>query len=142
MTTDEQAIGDLLKQLEAAWNTGDSKAWAAKFLEDATFIHIFGGQLDGRPAIEAAHRTIFDTIYQGSQAIITLRSIRALRPDIAIVFAQAQTKFFEGGQARELHTRPTLIVVQEQSKWQIAALQNTRISDVPAAAEAAARLAT
>jgi len=142
MTTDEQAISDILKELEAAWNAGDSKAFAAKFLEDATFIHIFGGQLDGRPAIEASHRVIFDTIYKGSRASFTLRSIRVLRPGVAIAFSQAHVDFFDGNQPRELDTRPTLIVVQEQGKWQIATLQNTRVSEVPSAAQAAARLAT
>jgi len=35
-----------------------------------------------------------------------------------------------------------LIVVKEQDKWQIVAFQNTKISEVPVAAQAAARLAT
>jgi ketosteroid isomerase-like protein len=64
-----------------------------------------------------------------------------LRPD-AVVFARAQVTFKEGNEARELQTRPTLIVVKEQDKWQIVAFQNTKISEVPAAAQAAARLAT
>jgi len=142
MTTDEQAIGDVLKQLEAAWNASDSNAFAAKFLEDATFIQIFGGQMDGRPAIEASHRVIFDTIYKGSHASFTLRSVRALRPGVAIAFSQAHLKFFDGNQPREMDTRPTLILVQEDGRWQIAVLQNTRVTEVPSAAQAAARLTT
>jgi uncharacterized protein (TIGR02246 family) len=98
--------------------------------------------LDGRAAIEAAHRHIFETIYRGSHASFVLRSIRFLRPDVAVVFARANVKFKEGSEAREIETRPTLIVVKEQDKWQIVAFQNTKISEVPAAAQAAARLAT
>ena len=71
-----------------------------------------------------------------------LRSIRFLRPDVAVVFARCHVKFKEGNEAREIETRPTLIVVKEQDKWQIVAFQNTKISEVPAAAQAAARLAT
>jgi hypothetical protein len=51
-------------------------------------------------------------------------------------------QFKEGNEAREIATRPTLIVVKEEAKWQIVVFQNTRISEVPTAAEAAARLAT
>ena len=142
MTTDEQAIGDVLKQLETAWNASDSNAFAATFLEDATFIQIFGGQLDGRPAIEASHRVIFDTIYKSSHASFTLRSVRALRPGVAIAFSQAHLKFLNGNQPREMDTRPTLILVQEDGRWQIAVLQNTRVTEVPSAAQAAARLTT
>ena len=51
-------------------------------------------------------------------------------------------RFKEGNEARELETLPTLIVVKEQDKWQIVAFQNTKVSEVPAAAQAAARLAS
>lgn len=142
MTPDEAAIQDVVKQLETAWNAYDSKSFAAPFAEDATFIQIFGGQLDGRAAVDASHRAIFDTIYKGSHASFTLRSARFVRPDVAVVFTHAHLKFFAGGEAREIETRPTMILVKEQAKWQIVAFQNTRISEMPAAAEAARRLAT
>ncbi len=142
MTTDEGAIQAILQQIEAAWNAYDSVSIAALFAEDANFIQIFGGQLDGRTAIEAAHRVIFNTIYRGSHASFMLRSIRFLRPDVAIVFARAHVKFKENNETREIETRPTLIVVKEQAKWQIVAFQNTKISEVPTAAQDAARLAT
>jgi uncharacterized protein (TIGR02246 family) len=139
MTTDEGAIEAILQQFEIPWNVYDSVSIAALFVEDANFIQIYGGQLDGRTAIEAAHRHIFDTIYKGSRATFTLRNIRFVRPDVAIVFARAHVKFKEGN---EIETRPTLIVAKEQSKWHVMAFQNTKISEVPAAAQAAARLAT
>ncbi len=142
MTTDEGAIQGILKQLEVAWNDYDSVRFAAFFAEDANFIHIFGGQLDGRTAIEASHRHIFDTIYRGSRVSFMLRSIRFVRPDVAVVFARAHLNFDEGNEPREMETRPTLIAVKEEAKWQIAAFQNTKISEVPIAAQAAARLAT
>ena len=142
MEKDERAIQGILKQLEAAWNAYDSVSFAALFADDANFIHIFGGQLDGRTAIEAAHAVIFNTIYKGSHATFKLRSIRFVRPDIAIVFARAHVEFSEGNETREIETRPTLIVVKEQTKWQIVAFQNTKISEVPPAAQNAARLAT
>jgi hypothetical protein len=58
MTTDEQALHDMVKHLESAWNASDSKAWTSQFADDATFIHIYGGQLDGRAAIEGSHRVL------------------------------------------------------------------------------------
>lgn len=142
MTMDEEAIQAILQRMEAAWNTYDSASIGELFAEYANFIQIFGGQLDGRTAIEAAHRVIFNTIYRGSHANFRLRNIRFLRPDVAVVFARAHVKFKENNETREIETRPTLIVVKEQAKWQIVSFQNTKISEVPSAAEAAARLAT
>lgn len=142
MAADEQIIQGILQQIETAWNRYDSVSLAAVFAENANFIQIFGGQLDGRAAIEAAYRHIFATIYKGSHATFVLRNIRFVRPDVAVVFARAHVSFKEGNEAREIETRPTLVVAKEQDKWQIVAFQNTRISEVPAAAQAAARLAT
>ena len=142
MTADEQSIHDILKELEAAWNASDSRRWTSFFADDATFIHIFGGQLDGHAAIEGSHRVIFDTIYKGSRLSIISRSIRFVRPDVAVVFAQMHLALTQGAPMPDFDTRPTMVMVKEQGTWQIVALQNTRISEVPAAARAAARLAT
>jgi uncharacterized protein (TIGR02246 family) len=142
MTADETAIQDLLQRLEATWNVYDSASYAAHFAEDANFIQIFGGQLDGRAAIEASHRCIFDTIYKGSRANFTLRNIRFVRPDVAVVFSNANLKYYENGEAREMNVRPTFIVAKEREQWQIVAFQNTRIAEMPSAAQAASRLAT
>jgi len=131
MTGDEQAIDDTLKKIEVAWNAADSKAYADIFAEDVTFIHIYGGQLDGRGAVEAAHRHIFDTVYKGSQLRYTLRNVRFVRPDVAIAFSDARLKFYEGNEARELETRPTFILVKQQGDRQVVAFQNTRISEMP-----------
>jgi hypothetical protein len=45
-----------------------------------------------------------------------------------------------GAPMPDFDTRPTMVMVKERGKWQVVALQNTRISEVPAAAQAAARL--
>lgn len=131
MTTDEQGIRDVINRLETSWNAGDSTAFAASFVEDADFIHIFGGQLEGRLAIESSHRHIFETIYKGSHVSYRLLRIRMVRPGLAIVFSQAHLDFLEGGAKRELDTRPTLIVVEQPQGWQIVTFQNTRISELP-----------
>src|SRR5207249_7935609 len=96
MATDEQVIQGILQHIETAWNRYDSVSLAAAFAEDANFIHIFGGQLDGRAAIEEAHRHIFETIYRDSHASFVPRSIRFLRPDVAVVFSRAHVKVKEG----------------------------------------------
>ena len=77
----------------------------------------------------------------GATAALTVDHAR-MRPDVAIVFARAHVQWLEGNEPREIETRPTLIVVKEQARWQIVAFQNTKISEGPAAAQAAARLAT
>lgn len=135
MTKDEQAIGEMVRQLEAAWNAADSKAWASNFTDDASFIHIYGGRLDGRAAIEMAHRQIFDGIYKGSHNNYALQDIRFVRPDVAVVHVKAHLKFYEGGEPRDIHALPTMIALKDDGNWQVAAFQNTRVSEMPKASQ-------
>ena len=65
-----------------------------------------------------------------------------MRPDVAVVFAQMHLALAQGAPMPDFDTRPTMIMVKEQGTWQIVTLQNTRISEVPSAAQAAGRLAT
>jgi uncharacterized protein (TIGR02246 family) len=119
----------MVYQLEGAWNAADAGGFAALFGEDADFIHILGGYYTGREAIEAGHRMIFGTIYEGSSVRYSVERIRFLRPDVAIVFLRQFLQFQEGGVASELEARPTIIAEKVGDRWHIAALQNTRITE-------------
>jgi len=112
LTTDEQAIHEIVRQLETSWNASDSKGFAAPFVGDADFIQIYGLQMEGRPAIDSSHRHIFDTIYKGSHNEFSLRRVRFIRPDVAIAFGQAHLRFYEGGETREIRSRPTMIMAK------------------------------
>jgi uncharacterized protein (TIGR02246 family) len=133
VTSEERALHGMVYQLEAAWNAADSTSFAALFAEDADFIHILGGYYTGRAAIEAGHRMIFGTIYKGSTVRYSVEKIRFLRPDVAIVLLRQYLQFHEGGAPSELEARPTIIAEKADGSWRIAALQNTRITDVGAA---------
>ena len=117
----------MVYQLEAAWNAGDGTGFAEAFAEDADFIHILGGYYTGRAAIETGHRMIFGTIYKNSAVRYSLEKIRFLRPDIAIVFLRQYLQFYEAGAPSDLEARPMIVAESVDGKWQIAAMQNTRI---------------
>ena len=136
MTADEQAISEIVRQLEAAWNAGDSISFASHFTDDASFIHIYRGQLDGRVAIEAAHRQIFDTIYRGSHNDYTLQGIRFIRPDVAMALVRAHLRFQAGDEAREIHARPAMVASKDNGRWRIVAFQITAVSEMPGAIKA------
>ena len=98
--------------------------------------------MEGRPAIDSSHRHIFDTIYKGSHNEFSLRRVRFIRPDVAIAFGQAHLRFYEGGETREIRSRPTMIMAKEQGEWRIVALQNTRIAEMPAVVKGPGYVAT
>ncbi|HTM36945.1 MAG TPA: SgcJ/EcaC family oxidoreductase [Terriglobales bacterium] len=138
---DEQALRDVVRGLETAWNRGDSVAWAEFFAEDADFIHILGGHFSGRIAIEQGHRVIFDTIYKGSTNKYTVNKVRFTSPDSAVVFVLAELKVSREGFPPVLHARPTLVTQRTPDGWKIVAFQNTMITPDSSSGQTA-RIAT
>jgi uncharacterized protein (TIGR02246 family) len=126
--SDEQNLREIVMGLEAAWNRGDSVAWAEFFAEDADFIHILGGYFNGRTTIEQGHRAIFDTIYKGSTNKFTVNKVRFISSDVAMVFLMTELKVAREGLPPMLHARPTLVAKRTPDGWKIIAFQNTLIT--------------
>jgi uncharacterized protein (TIGR02246 family) len=132
VTIDEQALHSLYQQLIEAWNNGDGQAYGAVFTADASYVDVTGTNTQGRQAISASHQHLFQTFLKGSQLVATITSIRFLRPDVALLHVQGNTLL--PGQVELAPDRATLetaIAVKEQGKWLFAALQNTRIMQMP-----------
>ena len=128
MTPDEQALRDIVAQLETAWNNGDSVAWTKPFAEDADFIHVLGGHFTGAAAIEQGHRVIFDTIYKGSALKLEVEKIRLVGENVAIVFIFTTLKAVQPGVPPQMNARPTLIAERKDGTWKIVTFQNTLVT--------------
>ena len=140
MPDDEQALRNIVQQLEDAWNKGDSVAWTKLFADDADFIHVLGGHFNGAASIEQGHRTIFDTIYKGSTNKFEVEKVRLVGDAAAIVFVFATLKVVQPGLPPLLNARPTLVLQRTGSDWKIVAFQNTMVTPegVPQITEALA----
>ncbi len=128
-TTDEQALRAIVAKLEAAWNAGDSVAWAGFFAEDVDFIHILGVHYTGRAAVETGHRMIWDTIYKGSTVKYAVEKIRPAGADVAVVFVLGEMTFYDNGVERHIKARPTMTVERMDKGWQIVVFQNTLVAE-------------
>jgi len=123
---DEAAIRESVKQLETGWNTKSGAVFAKPFAEDADYVVINGMYIKGRAAIQTAHQRIFDTIYKDTNISLTVKQIRFLRPDIAVVHVNGHRE----GPTKELTGDAilTLVMTREQQDWTIAAFQNTSVA--------------
>jgi uncharacterized protein (TIGR02246 family) len=128
MANNEQALGEIVEQLETAWNNSDSVAWSKLFAEDADFIHVLGGHFFGRESIEQGHRLIFDTVYKGSVNRFQVEKIRFLSEDVAIVFVFASLKVNNPGVPPQIYARPTLTAQRRDGRWEIVSFQNTIVT--------------
>ena len=87
---DEAAIRESVKQMENGWNTKSGALFAKPFAEDADYVVINGMYIKGRSVIETAHQRIFDTIYKDTTVSLTVKQIRFLRTDVAVVHISAR----------------------------------------------------
>jgi len=126
-STDEAAIRQVVQQVQDGWNAHDGKAFAAPFAPDADYVVVNGMNLKGRGGIEKGHTAIFTTIYKDSHNVATVKSIRFLRPDVAVVHIEWNLEFRAGGETRKGHAMNTMVMTKEGGKWSIAAFQNTPI---------------
>lgn len=123
-TGEEVAVREIVSQLCEGWNAGSGETFAAPFAEDADYVIVNGMYIKGRPVIESGHQQIFDTIYKGSHNTATIKSVRFLREDVALVHVQWHLIFQHGTNT----TMNTLVLTKEDGLWRIAAFHNTPLA--------------
>ena len=121
--SDEAALRESVKHMETGWNTKSGALFAKPFAEDADYVVINGMYIKGRAAIESGHQRIFDTIYKETNITLSVKQIRFLRPDVAVVHVEGRRT----GPTKELtqDAMLTLMMTKEKQGWVIAAFQNT-----------------
>lgn len=87
---DESAIQQVLSGMDEAWNQGDAKALANYFTPEAELIDVAGTIHGGRNAIERRDAILLGDMLNGSHLTQELRTIKFLRPDVAVVDANAE----------------------------------------------------
>jgi len=125
-SVDEAAMRDSVKQMETGWNTKSGAVFAKPFAEDADYVVINGMYIKGRAAIETGHQRIFDTIYKDTTLSLTVKQIRFLRPDVAVVHVSGQRV----GPGKDLNQEAmiTIVMTKQKDGWLIAAFQNTAVA--------------
>ena len=125
--TGDQAVSDIVAELEKAWNAGDGSAFARPFAEDADFVNIRAEHMRTREVIAKGHQGIFDTIYKGSTVRLQVSAVRAISPTVLVAHVKSILKAPTGPLAGEHHSLFTLVLEQDQDSWRIAAFHNTLV---------------
>ena len=123
---DEAAMRENVKQMETGWNTKSGALFAKPFAEDADYVVINGMYIKGRAVIESGHQRIFDTIYKDTTLTLTVKQIRFLRSDVAVVHVSGQRV----GPTKDAvnDAMITVVMTKEKQAWTIAAFQNTAVA--------------
>ena len=124
---DEAAIRENVRQMEAGWNTKSGALFAKPFADDADYVVINGMYLKGRAAIEKAHQQIFNTVFKNTTVSLSVKQIRFLRPDVAVVHVTGHKDAPENERELVSDAIVTLVMTKDKQGWKIAAFQNTQI---------------
>ena len=124
---DEEAVKQIVRQLQDGWNAHDGKAFAAPFAEDADYVVVDGMKIKGREEVEKGHVRIFSTFYKESHNVATLKSVRFLRPDVAVAHVEWNLEVKPGGE--KVRAMNSLVLTKDGGKWSIASFHNTPIRE-------------
>jgi uncharacterized protein (TIGR02246 family) len=133
---DESAVQQVLSGMDEAWNQGDAKTLASYFTPEAELIDVTGTLHGGRNAIERRNSILLGDMLNGSHLTQELRSIKFLRPDVAVVDTNAQLYGYKS-LPKGLPTSGAVLtarvrhVMVYNGKWWIVATQFTYVPPPP-----------
>ena len=81
----ETTIRRIVAEQSRAWNAGDAATYSRDVSADVSFTNLFGMVMYGAAAFEQRHAQILATFYKGTTKNQTVRRIRFVTPDVAIV---------------------------------------------------------
>jgi uncharacterized protein (TIGR02246 family) len=115
------AVGQLLGEIAEAWNAGDARAYAARYCPDGTFTNTDGTLDLGRDEVVHTAEGAFQGVLAGTKLSPTVRKIRLVRPDVAVVDLDTRVSGMPGGEVR---ISQMLVLVEEDDRWWITAQHN------------------
>ncbi|MBC9731278.1 SgcJ/EcaC family oxidoreductase [Streptomyces sp. TRM68367] len=122
---DETAIRNVLQGVYEAWNANDADAFVAEYTEDASAI-LPGSYRKSREEIRESMKVGFSTYLKGSTTTDTVRDIRFLNDDAAVVISETGVLF--PGETEVPEDRVVIaswVLTRRDGKWLLAAYQNS-----------------
>lgn len=135
---EEASIRKVIDAEEDAWNRGDAKAFAARFQEQGSFTDVFGAVSRSRVELEKRQVEFFTSLFKGSRLALKVRSVRFLRPDVAIVEIDTEVSGFRKlppvvyvDAEKVLRTRLQQVMAKTGTDWMVAAFHNVDVKTPP-----------
>jgi uncharacterized protein (TIGR02246 family) len=129
---DLDAVKQIERDWQEAWNRHDMKALAALVAEDVDFITVSGTWLKGRKAFHGSQARLHTMQFKDSVWTTTDVQVKFLKPDIALVHVSWGMKGDKDpdGTPRQLGRGIfTRVVTKQGGRWLIQASQTTNIRE-------------
>ena len=129
---DVEAIKQIERDWQEAWNRHDMKALTALVADDIDFVSVGGYWLKGRNEFEEHHAARHAMQFKESAWTTTDVQVKFLKPDVAVVhvlWGMKGDKDPDGTPRQPRRGIFTRVVTKEGGKWLIKASHNTNIGE-------------
>ena len=134
----EASIRLIVGEQAKAWDAGDAAAFSRHIAPDVSFTNLFGMVMYGKAAFEKRHSEILATFYKGTTKTHSVRKIRFVTPDVAIVDIDnevAGVRSMPGGIAVPpngiIKTQLMQVFVRRDGRWLVEAYHNVDVKAQP-----------
>jgi uncharacterized protein (TIGR02246 family) len=116
---EETALKAVAAQMDQAWNTHNSGAYAANFSENGTILISMGLFMKGRADIQAKLGRFFLTALKMSKEKITLKSYHFIRPDLVTIDGEILVEGYKSfrDSLRNMSLHLTVVATKQKGKW-------------------------
>ena len=120
---EEQAIRELVAAREAAWNAGDTAAYAQLLTEDADILSASGRAARGRDSLLKLFAEQHANVYAGVRTRTRVAYVRMLGPAVALADVEYR---LEGGEVDAIRKGAMAFVLKKDpaGRWRIAAIRS------------------
>ena len=115
MATTADEIERTAQEYAAAWSSGDAKAAAEFFTEDAVRVDAAGAVQQGRAEIQAALDALVHRTLSAPKITLAREAVRILTPDLALWRGGMEIATTDGAPA--LKGNAVLLMRQEAGRW-------------------------
>ena len=84
-SADDAAVKQVVAGFSDGWNTHDAHAMCASLADDVEWVNWRGEPLGSRQAVEDEHARLFADLYKNTHRTDTVKSIRYINPELAVV---------------------------------------------------------
>jgi uncharacterized protein (TIGR02246 family) len=127
--TDNKMINEIIEHFTIAWNYHEGHGSADYYAEDADFVNIFGMAFAGKQEIETRHVKIHEAFLKGYTFEVVNLRLREAAPDLVIAHVYWKVSNAQKPEESPMKGIFTHVILKKQDKWEIAASQNTQISN-------------
>lgn len=122
---DRKKIARALEDLSIAWRFGDGDVWAGPFVDGAYFTVFYDmGEKDSEMTAWE-HQFIFDYFHADTVFDLSMRHIRLIKPDVAVVELSGFYVETDENVTIKKFLIPTVTLKRTNTDWKIVSFMNT-----------------